>query len=150
MAINTHFNFYAGLILIACGTGLLKPNISAMVGQLYPDKDQRRDAGFSIFYMGINLGAFLSPIVVGFLAQSPWFRSFVTSMGFDPNSVWHWGFGAAGVGMTLGLIQYVVGGARLKDVGQKPDLNRKQENRDASPGFDFVTLGLAVLAEPSA
>ncbi|MGH9930609.1 MAG: peptide MFS transporter [Pyrinomonadaceae bacterium] len=108
MAINTHFNFYAGLILIACGTGLLKPNISAMVGQLYPEKDQRRAAGFSIFYMGINLGAFLSPIVVGFLAQAPAFRTFITSIGFDPNSVWHWGFGAAGVGMTLGLIQYLL------------------------------------------
>lgn len=108
MAINTHLNFYAGLVLIALGTGLLKPNISAMVGQLYPDKDQRRDAGFSIFYMGINLGAFLSPIVVGFLAQSSWFREFVTARGFDPNSVWHWGFGAAGVGMTLGVIQYLL------------------------------------------
>ena len=108
MAINTHFNFYAGLILIACGTGLLKPNISAMVGQLYPEKDQLRDAGFSIFYMGINLGAFMSPIVVGFLAQAPSFRRFITSMGFDPNSVWHWGFGAAGVGMTLGLVQYLL------------------------------------------
>src|SRR6266851_5203614 len=69
MAIDTVPNFYAGLILIACGTGLLKPNISAMVGQLYSQADKRRDAGFSIFYMGINLGAFLSPIVVGFLAQ---------------------------------------------------------------------------------
>lgn len=108
MAINTHLNFYAGLVLIAFGTGLLKPNISAMVGQLYPEKDQRRDAGFSIFYMGINLGAFLSPIVVGFLAQSSWFREFLTARGFDPNSAWHWGFGAAGVGMTLGLIQYLI------------------------------------------
>jgi POT family proton-dependent oligopeptide transporter len=108
MAVNTHFNFYLGLVLIACGTGLLKPNISAMVGQLYPDRDQRRDAGFSIFYMGINLGAFLSPIVVGFLAQSQWFRDFITARGFDPNSVWHWGFGAAGVGMTLGVIQYLI------------------------------------------
>jgi POT family proton-dependent oligopeptide transporter len=108
MAINTHLNFYAGLILIASGTGLLKPNISAMVGQLYPEKDQRRDAGFSIFYMGINLGAFLSPIVVGFLAQGLWFRNFITSMGFDPNTVWHWGFGAAGVGMTLGIVQYLL------------------------------------------
>lgn len=108
MAVNTHLNFYAGLILIATGTGLLKPNISAMVGQLYPEKDQRRDAGFSIFYMGINLGAFLSPIIVGFLAQHPWFRHFISSMGFDPNSAWHWGFGAAGVGMTLGLIQYLL------------------------------------------
>jgi POT family proton-dependent oligopeptide transporter len=108
MAINTHLNFYAGLVLIALGTGLLKPNISAMVGQLYPEKDQRRDSGFSIFYMGINLGAFLSPIIVGFLAQHPWFRNFINSMGFDPNSAWHWGFGAAGVGMTLGLIQYLL------------------------------------------
>jgi len=109
MAINTHFNFYAGLILIACGTGLLKPNISAMVGQLYGEKDRRRDAGFSIFYMGINLGAFLSPIVVGFLAQHRLFRQFITSIGLDPSSAWHWGFGAAGAGMTLGLIQCVIG-----------------------------------------
>lgn len=142
MAINTKATFFAGLVLIACGTGLLKPNISAMVGQLYPEKDQRRDAGFSIFYMGINLGAFLSPIVVGFLAQHPSFRQFITSMGFDPNSVWHWGFGAAGVGMTLGLIQYVLGGERLSSVGQKPD---RTEAREDSQGFDFVTLGLAIL-----
>jgi POT family proton-dependent oligopeptide transporter len=108
MAINTHLNFYAGLILIALGTGLLKPNISAMVGQLYPERDQRRDAGFSIFYMGINLGAFMSPIVVGFLAQSQTFRDFITAKGFDPNSVWHWGFGAAGVGMTIGIVQYLL------------------------------------------
>lgn len=108
MAINTVPNFYAGLILIACGTGLLKPNISAMVGQLYSEADKRRDAGFSIFYMGINLGAFLSPIVVGFLAQAAWFRNFISSYGFNPNSAWHWGFGAAGVGMTLGLIQYLL------------------------------------------
>src|SRR6476659_555194 len=108
MAINSHLTFYLGLILIACGTGLLKPNISAMVGQLYSDEDKRRDAGFSIFYMGINLGAFLSPIVVGFLAQSNWFRNLISSMGLNPNSSWHWGFGAAGVGMTLGIIQYLL------------------------------------------
>ena len=107
MAINTLGTFYAGLILIACGTGFLKPNISSMVGQLYGGTDERRDAGFSIFYMGINLGAFLSPIVVGFLAQAPAFRDFISSLGFSPNSAWHWGFGAAGVGMTLGLIQYL-------------------------------------------
>src|ERR1043165_2720267 len=79
MAINSKATFYAGLILIACGTGLLKPNISAMVGQLYSEGDKRRDAGFSIFYMGINLGAFLSPLVVGFLAQGQWFRGLITS-----------------------------------------------------------------------
>src|SRR5436853_373712 len=96
MAIDSMPTFYGGLILIGLGTGLLKPNISAMVGQLYKQGDERRDAGFSIFYTGINLGAFFSPIVVGFLAQAQWFRHFISSIGFDPNSAWHWGFGAAG------------------------------------------------------
>src|SRR3989441_6124177 len=145
MAINTHLNFYLGLILIACGTGLLKPNISAMVGQLYSPQDRRRDSGFSIFYMGINLGAFLSPIVVGFLAQHPWFRGFISSMGFNPNAAWHWGFAAAGVGMTLGLIQYVLGKNRLRDVGQKPDRLAENPSVESSVGFDFLTLGLAVV-----
>jgi len=94
--------FYAGLILIVLGTGLLKPNISSMVGQLYAPDDDRRDAGFSIFYMGINLGAFVSPFLCGYLGQ---------------RIGWHWGFGAAGVGMTLGLLQYVLGGKRLGTVG---------------------------------
>jgi len=142
MAISSLPSFYAGLVLIAIGTGLLKPNISAMVGQLYPDKDERRDAGFSIFYMGINLGAFLSPLVVGFLAQHIWFRNFISSMGFDPRSSWHFGFGAAGVGMTLGLIQYVVGRNRLRAVGEKP----KREISSARSGsFDYVTGTLAVI-----
>ena len=142
MAINSLVSFYAGLVLIAMGTGLLKPNISAMVGQLYGDKDARRDAGFSIFYMGINLGAFLSPIVVGFLAQHASFKNFIVSIGLNPNSSWHWGFGAAGVGMTLGLIQYVIGRNRLRAVGVKPE-NRTSTAR--SEGFDKVTLGLAGL-----
>ncbi len=145
MAVNTHFNFYLGLILIASGTGLLKPNISAMVGQLYSPEDKRRDAGFSIFYMGINLGAFLSPIVVGFLAQHPAFRSFITSIGFNPNSAWHWGFGAAGVGMTLGLIQYVLGGNRLREVGQKPDRMAENPSVASNSGFDILTIVLAVI-----
>jgi POT family proton-dependent oligopeptide transporter len=145
MAINTHFNFYLGLILIACGTGLLKPNISTMVGQLYSSADRRRDAGFSIFYMGINLGAFLSPIVVGFLAQHPWFRGFISSLGFNPNSAWHWGFGAAGVGMTLGLVQYVLGKNRLRDVGGKPDRLAENPSIQSPAGFDFLTLALAVV-----
>ncbi len=143
MAINTVPNFYAGLILIACGTGLLKPNISAMVGQLYHQKDERRDAGFSIFYMGINLGAFLSPIVVGFLAQAQWFKNFIASMGLNPNSTWHWGFGAAGVGMTLGLVQYIVGRERLSGVGAKPE-TRKESSGSGNAGFDYITIGLAI------
>ena len=142
MAVSSLPSFYAGLVLIAIGTGLLKPNISAMVGQLYPDKDERRDAGFSIFYMGINLGAFFSPIVVGFLAQHIWFRNFIASMGFDPKSSWHFGFAAAGVGMTLGLIQYVIGRNRLRSVGEKP----KRDTANArSEGLDYVTAGLAVI-----
>ena len=133
MAIHSLATFYAGLILIASGTGLLKPNISAMVGELYPEKDERRDAGFSIFYMGINLGAFLSPILVGFLAQAPAFRNFITSMGFDPNNTWHWGFGAAGVGMTLGLVQYLV----PFSVKFRPSLKR----------FVAFALGFALIGE---
>ena len=142
MAINSLLTFYAGLVLIACGTGLLKPNISAMVGQLYSDEDKRRDAGFSIFYMGINLGAFLSPIVVGFLAQSQTSRSFIASLGLDPNTAWHWGFGAAGVGMTLGLIQYLLGGKKLVGVGNKPDIRAATE---PGVGVDSMTMILAIV-----
>jgi POT family proton-dependent oligopeptide transporter len=91
--------FYAGLSLIVIGTGLLKPNASTLVGSLYEQGDERRDAGFSIFYMGINIGALLGPIVAGRIAE-----------GID----WHLGFACAGVGMTLGLIQYVVGRKRLQ------------------------------------
>ena len=141
MAINSQLTFFAGLVLIACGTGLLKPNISAMVGQLYSDEDKRRDAGFSIFYMGINLGAFLSPIVVGFLAQSAWFRGVISSMGMDPNSAWHWGFGAAGVGMTLGIVQYILGRRKLEGVGNKPVITRAEE----SGPTDYLSLILALV-----
>ena len=91
--------FYTGLSLIVVGPGLLKPNGSTLVGSLYDQGVERRDAGFSIFYMGINLGAFLGPIIAGKLAE-----------GVD----WHIGFACAGVGMTLGLVQYVLGRRRLQ------------------------------------
>ncbi len=83
--------FYLGLVLVVLGTGLLKPNVSAIVGELYPEGGARRDAGFTVFYMGINLGAALGPIVC-------------SALGEKVN--WHYGFAAAGVGMVLGLIQY--------------------------------------------
>ncbi|MEK7727966.1 MAG: peptide MFS transporter [candidate division KSB1 bacterium] len=111
--------FYTGLVLISVGTGLLKPNISTMVGSLYGENDPRRDSGFSIFYMGINLGAVLAPLVCGFLAQSQNFKDFIASMGFDPAMSWHWAFGAAGVGMTLGLIVYVLQRERIAGQGAK-------------------------------
>jgi POT family proton-dependent oligopeptide transporter len=144
MAINSKLTFYAGLILIACGTGLLKPNISAMVGQLYSEEDKRRDSGFSIFYTGINLGAFLAPLLVGFLAQSQTFKNFIASLGLDPNSSWHWGFGAAGVGMTLGIIQYVLGQKKLAAVGRKPDISSRTAHAEGE-GVDYLTLALALI-----
>jgi POT family proton-dependent oligopeptide transporter len=90
--------FYTGLALIVVGTGLLKPNVSTLVGSLYREGDPRRDAGFSIFYMGINLGAFIGPLIAGYLAQ---------------RVDWHLGFACAGVGMAFGLVQYVLGKNRL-------------------------------------
>jgi POT family proton-dependent oligopeptide transporter len=120
LAIPVQTAFYLGLVLIVLGTGLLKPNISVMVGQLYGEKDARRDGGFSIFYMGINVGAFFGPLITGFLAQDEGFRNWLAGRGMDPNSAWHWGFGAAGVGMTLGLVQYVLGGKALGEAGLHP------------------------------
>jgi proton-dependent oligopeptide transporter, POT family len=86
--------FLAGLFLIVLGTGLLKPNVSTMVGSLYEANDPRRDAGYSIFYMGINLGAAIGPFIAGYLGEKV---------------NWHLGFACAGVGMTFGLIQYILG-----------------------------------------
>jgi POT family proton-dependent oligopeptide transporter len=117
--------FYLGLTLIAIGTGLLKPNISSMVGSLYAEDDPRRESGFSIFYFGINVGAVLAPLVCGFLAESQTFKDFLASRGIDPNSSWHWGFGAAGVGMTLGLIVFLLLRRRLAHVG---GLTRKRKD----------------------
>ena len=108
LAIHAMPFFYAGLVLIAVGTGLLKPNISTMVGGLYSASDTRRDSGFSLFYMGINLGAFAAPLVCGTLAEDKGFKAFLTSAGFDAAGSWHWGFAAAGVGMVFGLILYVL------------------------------------------
>lgn len=100
---------YVGLALIIIGTGLLKPNISLMVGQLYAPDDRRRDAGFSLYYLGINLGAFLAPLVTGWLAQSTQFQTMLREWDIDPTTSWHWGFAAAAVGMALGLVHYVAG-----------------------------------------
>ena len=110
---------FLGMALIAIGTGLLKPNISVMVGNLYRENDPRRDSGFSIFYMGINVGALLAPLTVGFLAKTQTFKNILSSAGFDPNKSWHWGFAAAGVGMLIGLAVYVKNRERLAAVGDR-------------------------------
>ena len=118
--------FYAGLALVALGTGLLKPNVSTLVGSLYEPGDRRRDAGFSIFYMGINSGGLFGPIVAGYLAQ---------------RVDWHAGFACAGFGMAFGLVQYWVGRGRLKhglDRLARDRATRKQEvasNAGVSIGF---------------
>lgn len=108
LIIHSDATFYTGLILIVIGTGLLKPNISALVGELYDRDDPRKDSGFSLYYMGINLGAFMAPLICGTLAQ---------------NVGWHWGFGAAGVGMMFGLIQYTLTANRLGQAGKAPEKN---------------------------
>ncbi len=95
-------SFFLGLIFIVFGTGLLKPNVSTIVGDIYPEGGARRDAGFSIFYMGINLGAFIGPLICGFLGEKV---------------NWHMGFSAAGFGMLLGLIQYKLGDKYLGSAG---------------------------------
>jgi POT family proton-dependent oligopeptide transporter len=108
LAFETQPLFFLGLCLIVLGTGFFKANVSTMVGQLYGEDDPRRDAGFSFFYMGINLGGFLGPIFCGALAASPRFG-------------WRYGFGLAGIGMVIGLITYLVFRRKyLGDVGLVP------------------------------
>ncbi len=120
LAIPSHDTFYAGLGLIILGTGLLKPNASTLVGQLYSKDDIRRDGGYSIYYMGINIGAFAAPIACGFLAQSDTFRGWLASAGVDPNAAWHFGFGAAAVGMALGIVTFTMMRPYLGAAGRDP------------------------------
>lgn len=124
--------FFLGLLLIVCGTGLLKPNISAIVGDLYPEGGARRDAGFSIFYMGINTGAFVGQLVTGYLGEKV---------------SWHWGFGAAGIGMALGLLSFWIGAPKLlgtlgQDIVRDPNpaVQAQRENRVKT--ITYAGLGL--------
>ncbi|MFD7183606.1 peptide MFS transporter [Streptomyces sp. NPDC059904] len=98
MAVPTATMTWAGLGLISAGTGLVKPNVATMVGKLYRTDDERRDAGFALYYMGINIGAFAGPLITGWLGD---------------HKGWHWGFSAAAIGMTFGLVQYVAGRRHL-------------------------------------
>ena len=105
LAIPSDYTFYIGLVLVVLGTGLLKPNIGAMVGQLYSSEDQRRDSGYTIYYMGINLGSIIGYFVCGYL---------------QVNAGWHWAFGAAAIGMGIGLIQYRKTLSNLNGAGSAP------------------------------
>ncbi|WP_020605213.1 peptide MFS transporter [Spirosoma spitsbergense] len=122
--------FYSGLCVVALGTGLLKPNISTIVGELYPEGGARRDAAFSIFYMGINLGSFLGITIVGYLGQK---------VG------WHYGFGAAAVGMGLGLITFRILGERY--LGRYGNVPIKAEVTDGvarTPGSNKPMIAFLV------
>ena len=143
MAIPATPAFFTGLGLIIIGTGLLKPNVSTIVGTLYSPEDKRRDAGFSLFYMGINLGAFFAPWVTTPLAQG--FK--VGRFSWTGN--WHYGFAAAGVGMTLGLIQYLAGQKYLiaRSEGKSPDVVRTEQAPAKQPftAADWARIGAVII-----
>ena len=120
LALHGLVSFYAGLVLVALGSGLLKSNMSTMVGDLYRAGDARRDAAFSIFYQGINIGAWLGPLVAGFLAQHKAWKALIASYGFAPETSWHWGFASAGVGMLVGLMWLRATEHRIAGVGNPP------------------------------
>ena len=120
LALPSDTMFFPGLAMIAIGTGFLKPNISTIVGQLYKPDDVRRDAGFTIYYMGINIGAGIAPFIGMLIAQSPSFRATLADNGIDPNMCWKIAFAAPAVGMVLGLIQYWIGWNNLGEAGLHP------------------------------
>lgn len=125
IAFSTLLFFFLGLGLIVLGTSLLKPSISALVGNLYANQESKRDSGFSLFYMGINLGAFFAPFVCGYLGQ------FVA---------WHYGFGAAGIGMVLGLIQYIRGQKYLTSVSDHTSTFKASFSRMALTSQDWARI----------
>lgn len=121
--------FFVGLLLIVVGTGLLKPNVSSMVGEIYPSDDQvRRDSGFSIFFMGINIGGLIGPFIVGYLGQK-----------VD----WHYGFAAAGIGMIAGVIQYKLTEKNLGVAGLEP--NRLPNPADEAKRVSSIRTGLIIV-----
>ncbi|MBX3154718.1 MAG: oligopeptide:H+ symporter [Deltaproteobacteria bacterium] len=146
--------FYVGLVLIALGTGFLKPNVSTIVGQLYRPDDLRRDAGYTIYYMGINIGATAAPIACGILAQDPQFRAFLADSGINPNYCWNFAFGAAAIGMVGGLISYSAGQRALGDAGLHPtipdDPVRAERDRNILKVIIGALVALAVIVAATA
>jgi len=126
--------FFLGLLLIVLGTGLLKPNISAIVGDLYPEDSPKRDSGFSIFYMGINIGAFAGQLVTGFLGEI---------------YGWHYGFGAAGVGMLAGLLVFAwKAKATLGNLGLEPtkDPDPIKQKKTETTAKLFIVISAVLIA----
>lgn len=123
--------FYAGLGLLMLGTGMLKPNVSVIVGQLYGPGDRRRDSGFSIFYMGINLGAFISPLICGLVAEK---------------INWRLGFAVSGIGMVAGLIQYWLGWKYLGNAGLEPSVTGDPARARAQKRNAVIAAAVAAVA----
>ena len=115
--------FYLGLIFVVLGTGLLKPNISAIVGGLYEKEKEKKEAGFTIFYMSINIGSVLGFFICGYLGES---------IG------WHYGFGAAGIGMAFGLIQFILTRKNLGEVGIKPSIELPKNKKKKEAIFLYL------------
>lgn len=130
LALPWNETFYLGLALLICGNGFFKPNISSLLGQLYEHGDSKRDAGFTIFYMGINLGAFLSPLACGYLGEV---------------YGWHYGFGLAGFGMLLGLVTFLSFSHRLEGHGFAPNPVRLTKRKYGLTFLGRIYLSLAVL-----
>ena len=131
LAIPSTTSFYLGLIFVVVGTGFLKPNISAIVGQLYPEGGARRDAGFTLFYMGINLGAFIGPLICSLLGEKV---------------NWHAGFAAAGVGMVAGVVQYRLSIRHLGEAGREPYVGDAIKNSGRSdPAWRIFWGGLGLI-----
>ena len=126
LAIPNINTFYFGLLFVVLGTGLLKPNISAIVGGLYDNADKRKEAGFTIFYMAINIGSILGFFICGYLGE---------------NIGWHYGFGAAGIGMAFGLLQFILYRNKLGSVGISPQENINDKIRKR----DFVIIWSALI-----
>ena len=131
MALPGEGPFYTALSVVVMGTGLLKPNVSTIVGGLYSADDKRRDAGFSIFYMGINVGALIAPLICGYVGEKINYRL---------------GLSLAGVGMTAGIIQYVLGARRLGEAGLPPPVDLTARRQAVLGALVIVVIGAMVAA----
>lgn len=126
LAVPAGWSFFTGLAFIIAGVGCLKSNVSTMVGSLYRKGDARRDQGFTVFYIGINIGAFLGALIVGIVADA---------------YGWHWGFGLAGIGMAFGQLMFILGQRYLKGVGESPKTVLASSNEaNTSLGQLFANL----------
>ena len=133
LAITNIQTFYLGLIFVVLGTGLLKPNISAIVGDLYENDKEKKESGFTLFYMAINIGSILGFFICGYLGE---------------NIGWHYGFGAAGIGMAFGLLQFIYTRKNLGQIGIKPSivLNRQTARKELSVFFVlFIVFLISIL-----